>query len=39
MLFHEEIRMQEECNFKRFTSGEVIETSLADVSVEFYLFW
>lgn len=37
MLFDKEIQMQGEYNFKRFTSDEVIETFLADVSVEF--FW
>lgn len=36
MLFDKEIQMEEEYNFKRFTSGEVIETFLADVFVEVF---
>lgn len=36
MLFDTEIQIQVEYNFKRFTSGEVTEAFLADVSVEVF---
>lgn len=35
-LFDKEIQMQGQYNFKTFTPGEVIETFLADLSVEVF---